>query len=68
MMGIKYTTATKKYFKKLQKKDKALLEKMSMGVAEIKENPYESGIQKKGDLSGIYGYDIFHKGSNYEIA
>lgn len=31
------------------------------------ENPY-IGTQKRGDLSGVYGFDFRHRGVNYEIA
>ena len=30
-------------------------------------DPYV-GEEKKGDLSGCYGYDVYYKGTNYEIA
>ena len=26
------------------------------------------GSMKTGDLSGVYGYDVFYQGANYEIA
>jgi mRNA-degrading endonuclease RelE of RelBE toxin-antitoxin system len=31
-------------------------------------NDYRIGELKKGDLAGIYCYDVFHDGTNYEIA
>ena len=68
MIKIHYTNSARRYFKKLQKKDKTLLEKMSIAIEEISMNPYTAGIPKKGDLSEIYSYDVFHQGSNYEIA
>jgi len=30
-------------------------------------NP-QIGSPKKGDLSGIYGYDIYHNKTNYELS
>lgn len=69
MYEIKYTTGARKYFQKLQKRDKNLLKKMNAAITEdISLSPYEAGVPKKGDLSGIYGYDVYHQGSNYEIA
>ena len=68
MYEIQYTNSARRYFKKLRKKDKTLLEKMSIAIEEISLNPYTAGVPKKGDLSGIYGYDVYHQGSNYEIA
>lgn len=55
----------KKYFKKL--KDKKLKELYKEAIQKIAEDPY-IGETKKGDLSGIYGYDIYYNKTNYEIA
>jgi len=33
----------------------------------IQVNPY-IGKAKRGDLSGIYGYDVYYNKTNYEIA
>jgi hypothetical protein len=54
-----------KFLKKL--KEKALKLKFQKAMDLICENP-EIGEMKTGDLSGIFGYDIFHAGVNYELA
>lgn len=58
--------ATEKFIKKL--KDKPLKKKFKEAFTEIQLNPFVVGEPKKGDLAGIYGYDIYHNGTNYEIA
>jgi len=54
-----------RYLKKL--KEKALKSKFQNAIDLICENPY-IGEMKTGDLSGIFCYDIFHAGINYELA
>lgn len=65
MLPITYLATAKKYFKKLTEQPlrKAYLE----AIQHIRNEPF-SGDLKSGDLSGIYGYDVFYKGTNYEIA
>jgi mRNA interferase RelE/StbE len=67
---IKYdlipSAATEKFIKKL--KDKPLKQKFKDAFREIQLDPHTVGEQKKGDLAGIYGYDIYHNGTNYEIS
>ncbi|PMC34642.1 plasmid stabilization protein [Bacillus sp. UMB0899] len=58
--------ATEKFIKKL--KDKPLKKKFKEAFTEIQLDPYGVGEQKKGDLAGIYGYDMYHNGTNYEVA
>jgi mRNA interferase RelE/StbE len=58
--------ATEKFIKKL--KDKPLKRKFKEAFKEIQLDPYNVGESKKGDLAGVYGYDIYHNGTNYEIA
>lgn len=58
--------ATEKFIRKL--KDKTLKQKFKEAFQEIQLNPYEAGEPKQGDLAGIYGYDIYHNRTNYEIA
>lgn len=58
--------ATEKFLKKL--KDKQLKTKFRDTFKEIQQNPFEVGEPKTGDLAGVYGYDIYHNGTNYEIA
>jgi len=35
---------------------------------EILNFPFTTGTLKRGDLAGIYGKDVYYKGTNYEIA
>ena len=65
MPEIRLAPPTSKYLKKL--KDKKLKELFRNALDEICENPY-IGEPKKGDLSGIYGYDLYYQRTNYEIA
>ena len=60
-----FSPTAERYFKKL--KDKQLLEKHKAALMQLQDNPY-IGQAKRGDLSGIYGYDIYHNKTNYEIA
>jgi mRNA interferase RelE/StbE len=62
---LKYSTASRKYFKKIN--EKGLKKSFENALKSIQENPY-IGKPKKGDLSGIYGYDVFYNKTNYEIA
>ncbi|XJZ26126.1 type II toxin-antitoxin system RelE/ParE family toxin [Bacillota bacterium Lsc_1132] len=61
-----FPPATEKFIKKI--KDKHLKRKFREAFEEIQLNPFEVGELKKGDLAGIYGYNIYHQGTNYEIA
>lgn len=54
-----------KYLKKL--KDAKLKRRYRDAIREICENP-AAGTRKRGDLNGIYGYDIFYNRTNYELA
>lgn len=65
MYTIKFTPKADKYFKKL--KDKKLKEKFHQALKEIEKDPYK-GKMKTGDLSGIYGYDVYYNKTNYEIS
>jgi len=65
MYELLFSPAAERYFKKL--KDKQLLAKFKDALLLIKENPY-IGQAKRGDLSGIYGYDVYYDKTNYEIA
>lgn len=65
MYNLKYSKAAKKYFKKI--KEKGLKESFKNALKEIQQDPY-IGSAKKGDLSGVYGYDVFYNKTNYEIA
>lgn len=65
MYEIKFTSQAARYFKKL--KEKPLKDTYKAALQEISKNPY-IGQLKRGDLSGIYGYDVRYQGANYEIA
>lgn len=58
----------KRAIKKITKNDKKLEKLFKEAFREILSNPLEAGEAKTGDLKGIYGYDIYHQGINYEIA
>ena len=58
---LKYSTASRKYFKKIN--EKGLKKSFENALKSIQENPY-IGKPKKGDLSGIYGYDVFYNKTN----
>ena len=65
MYEVKISSQASKYFKKL--KDKQLKLTFLNAINKISENPY-IGELKKGDLAGIYGFDVRYDGVNYEIA
>lgn len=56
----------KRFTKKI--KEKQLQNKIKVAIEEIQADPYEAGEQKKGDLSGLFCYDIRHAKVSYEIA
>ena len=63
---LRQTPAFKRFAKKI--KEKQLQDKIKVAVEEIQADPYEAGEQKKGDLSGLFCYDIRHAKVSYEIA
>ena len=65
MLPIIYYPPAEKYFKKI--KDKNLKKKFKDAIEEIRKDPYQREL-KKGDLAGIYGYDVYYNKTNYEIA
>ncbi|TJX15156.1 type II toxin-antitoxin system RelE/ParE family toxin [Tissierella creatinini] len=65
MYEILFSTQAEKFFKKI--KEKSLKEAYKKSLLKLAEDPY-IGQPKRGDLSGIYGYDVMYKGNNYEIA
>lgn len=60
-----FSPAAERYLKKL--KDNQLRLKFKDALLLIQVNPY-IGQAKHGDLSGIYGYDIYYNKTNYEVA
>ncbi len=65
MLPVVFLNPALRYFKKL--KDKQLKKKYRAAITEIRNNP-AAGKRKTGDLAGIWGYDVYHNGTNYEIA
>lgn len=65
MTEIRFLPAAAKYIKKL--KDKKLKKLYKEAIDKIRED-YHIGEEKKGDLSGIFGYDIYYNKTNYELA
>ena len=59
MLEMRLAPPASKYLKKL--KDKKLRELFRNALDGICENPY-IGKLKRGDLSGIYGYDLYYAG------
>lgn len=65
MYELLFSSAAERFFKKI--KEKPLKEAYKKALIEISKNPY-NGDPKRGDLSGIYGFDVRYNGINYEIA
>ncbi|MGL6198108.1 MAG: type II toxin-antitoxin system RelE/ParE family toxin [Lachnospiraceae bacterium] len=65
MTEVRFLTPAAKYIKKL--KDKKLKILYQEAVDKILED-HTVGQLKPGDLSGIYGYDIYYNKTNYELA
>lgn len=65
MTEVRFLPPAAKYIKKL--KDKKLKMLYQKAVDKIRED-YTVGEAKTGDLSGVYGYDIYYNKTNYELA
>lgn len=65
MYELRFTKAAERYFKKI--KEQGLKTAFQNALATISSDPYVGDI-KTGDLAGIYGYDVYYAGTNYEIA
>lgn len=65
MSEVRFLPPTSKFIKKL--KDKKLKKAFQNAVDEICRD-YTVGQAKTGDLSGVYGYDIYYNKTNYELA
>ncbi len=65
MTEVRFLPPAAKFIKKLR--DKKLKKLYQEAVDKIRED-YTVGEAKTGDLSGIYGYDIYYKKTNYELA
>ena len=65
MTEVRFLPPAAKFIKKL--KDKKLKMLYQEAVDKIKED-HTVGEIKTGDLSGVYGYDIYYNKTNYELA
>jgi len=65
MTEVRFLPPAAKFIKKL--KDKKLKRLYQEAVDKIRED-YTVGKAKAGDLSGVYGYDIYYNKTNYELA
>lgn len=65
MTEVRFLPPAAKFLKKI--KDKKLKTLYREAIDKIREDP-AIGEAKTGDLSGIYGYDIFYNKTNYELA
>ncbi len=65
MTEVRFLPPAAKFLKKI--KDKKLLSLYQEAVDKIRED-HTIGQEKTGDLSGIYGYDIYYNKTNYELA
>lgn len=65
MYELRFTGASERYFKKIREKGLKLAYRNVL--EKIRKDPY-IGELKTGDLSGIYGFDVFYNKTNYEIA
>ncbi len=65
MTEVRFLPPAAKYIKKI--KDKKLKLLYQEAVDKICED-HTVGEQKTGDLSGVFGYDIYYNKTNYELA
>lgn len=65
MTEVRFLPTAAKFLKKL--KDKKLKLLYQEAIDKIRED-HTVGEAKSGDLSGIFGYDIFYNKTNYELA
>ncbi len=65
MAEVRFLPPAAKFIKKLN--DKKLKDLYRIAIDEIRAD-HTVGEPRKGDLSGIWGYDIFYNKTNYEIA
>ncbi|MBD5463685.1 MAG: type II toxin-antitoxin system RelE/ParE family toxin [Lachnospiraceae bacterium] len=65
MTEVRFLPPAAKFIKKLR--DKKLKMLYQEAVDKIRED-HTIGEIKTGDLSGVYGYDIYYNRTNYELA
>lgn len=65
MTEVRFLPPAAKFIKKL--KDKKLKRLFQEAIDKIRVD-YTVGEAKTGDLSGVFGYDIYYNKTNYELA
>jgi mRNA-degrading endonuclease RelE of RelBE toxin-antitoxin system len=65
MTEVRFLPPATRFFKKL--KDKKLKTLYQEAIDRIRED-HTVGEAKTGDLTGVYGYDIYYNRTNYELA
>ena len=65
MSDVIFLPPARQFLKKI--KDKKLKKLYADAINKICED-HTIGTEKTGDLSGIYGYDIYYNKTNYELA
>ena len=65
MTDVRFLPPAARFLKKI--KDKKLKTLYQEAIDKIRED-HTVGEPKTGDLSGVYGYDIFYNKTNYELA
>lgn len=65
MYEVLFSSAAERYFKKLR--ERKLKEAYKDALRKISQDPYV-GQAKRGDLAGVYSYNVRYEGINYEIA
>ena len=65
MYEVLFLPQAEKYFRKI--KENALKKAFHEALQAISKDPY-AGNEKKGDLAGIFGWDVYYARTNYEIA
>lgn len=64
-MEVRLLLAAARYIRKI--KDRKLKQLYQQAIDEISRD-YTIGEPKRGDLSGVFGYDIYYNKTNYELA
>ncbi len=65
MVEVRFLPPAAKFLKKL--KDKRLKTLYREAIDKIRQD-HTVGEAKSGDLSGVFGYDIYYNKTNYELA
>ncbi len=65
MTEVRFLPPAAKFIKKPRDKN---LKKLYQEAIDIIRKDYTVGEARTGDLSGVYGYDIYYNRTNYELA